>query len=82
MPWANFKMRFTLYLNLAIETGESYTICMWFCFDEKLPKYFKDYARGCDPTHYYHRMPANLARLLDGMRVTVVMQGAKTAEMI
>ncbi len=71
VPWADFKTRFALYLNLVIETGESHTICMRSCNDEKLPKYFKDYARGCNPTHYYHRMPAS-----------VVMQGAKTAEMI
>ncbi len=57
-------------------------ICMQSCFGEKLPKYFKDYARGRDPTHYYHQMPANLAQLLDGTQATVVMQGAKMAEMI
>ncbi len=61
MPFVDFKMRFVLYLNLAIETREPYMICMWSCFDEKLPKYFKDYARGRDPTHHYHQMPANLA---------------------
>ncbi len=52
------------------------------CFDEKLLKYFKDYARGQYPTHYYHRMLANLAGLLDGMQAMVVAESAKTAEMI
>ncbi len=61
VPFADWKMRFMLYLNLAVETVESYMICMRSCFDEKLPKSIKDYARGQDPTHYYHQMPNNLA---------------------
>ncbi len=44
-------------------------------------RHFKDYARGQDPTHYNHQMLANLARLLDGTRIMVMMEGAKTAEM-
>ncbi len=57
-------------------------MCMHSCFDEKLLKSIKDYARGQNPTHYYHRMPAVLAQLLDGSRVMVVMEGAKTAKMV
>ncbi len=71
-----------LYLNLALETGESYSICMHTCFDEKLLKSFKEYTKGHDPAHYYHKMPSALVRLLDGTRATVVLEGAKTAEMI
>ncbi len=71
-----------LYLCLALETGESFVICCCTCFDEELPKSFKSFATGKDPHHYYHKMPGALAKLLDGMRATVVMQGAKTAEMI
>ncbi len=37
---------------------------------------------GKDPRHYYHKMPSALAKLIDGTRAMVVMQGAKTAEMI
>ncbi len=47
-----------------------------------MPKSVKDYARGHDPTHYYHQMPNALAQLLDGSRVMVVMQGVKMVEMI
>ncbi len=57
-------------------------ICIHSCFDGKLPKSLKDYAGGQDPNHYYHHMPNNLMRLLDGTRVTVVMEGAKMAEML
>ncbi len=82
MPFADWKKRFMLYLNLALEMGESFQICMHMCFDENLPKSFKDFAKGKDPAHYYHRMPGALAKLLDGTRAMVVMEGAKTAEMI
>ncbi len=43
---------------------------------------FKDFAKGKYPAHYYHSMPGALAKLLDGTRVMVVMEGAKTAQMI
>ncbi len=61
IPFADWKTQFALYLNLAHETGESYSVCMHSCFDEKMPKSIKDYARGHDPTHYYHQMPNALA---------------------
>ncbi len=61
IPFADWKTRFVLYLNLALKTGESYMMCMRSCFDEKMPKSVKDYARGQDPTHYYHQMPNALA---------------------
>ncbi len=82
VPFADWKTWFMLYLILALEMGESFQICACTCFNEKLPKSFKDYAKGKEPVHYYHRMPSALAKLLDGMRAMVVMEGAKTAEMI
>ncbi len=82
VPFADWKTRFMIYFCLALETGESFMICCCTCFDENLPKSFKDYAMGQNPIHYYHQMPDALAKLLDGMRATVVIQGAKTAEMI
>ncbi len=54
VPFTDWKTRFTLYLNLALETGEPFSICMHTCFDEKLPKSFKEYAKGHNPAHYYH----------------------------
>ncbi len=71
-----------LYLNLALETGESFQICVRTYFNENLPKSFKDFAKGKDPAHYYHRMLGALAKLLDGTRAMVVMEGAKTDKMI
>ncbi len=82
VPFADWKTWFMLYLCLALETGESFVICCRACFDENLPKSFKDYATRKNPVHYDHRMPSVLAKLLDGTRATVVMQGAKTVEMI
>ncbi len=75
-------IRFALYPNLALETGESFSICMCTCFDEKLPKSFKEYTKGHNPAHYYYKMPSALVRLLDGMRAMVVLEGVKTAKMI
>ncbi len=57
-------------------------ICCHTCFDGDMPKSFKDFAMGKDPCHYFHEMPSALAKLLDGTRATVVMQGANLAEMI
>ncbi len=80
--FADWKTQFMIYLNLALKTGESYMICTCTCFDEKLPQSLKEYAKGQDPAHYYHKMLSALVRLLDGMRAMVVLEGAKTAEMI
>ncbi len=82
VPFTDWKTRFMLYLDIALKMGGSFQICVRSCFDEKLPKSFKDYAKGHDPAHYYHKMPNALAKLLDGTRAMVVMEGAKTAEMI
>ncbi len=57
-------------------------ICCRMCFDEELPKSFNSFATRKDPCHYLHKMPSALTKLLDGTRAMVVMQGAKTAEMI
>ncbi len=78
-PFVDWKTQFMLYLCLALETGESFMICCHTCFDGNLPKSFKNFATGKDPRHYYHRMPGALAKLLNGTRAMVVMQGAKTA---
>ncbi len=51
VPFADWKKRFMLYLNLALKMGESFSICACTCFDEKLPKSFKEYAKGNDPAH-------------------------------
>ncbi len=57
MPFVDWKTQFMLYLNLALETGESFMICTHTCFNEKLLKSFKEYAKGKDPVHYYHKIP-------------------------
>ncbi len=71
-----------LFLNIALENGESWTVCCRSTFDGEMPESYKDYARGQDPQHYYLRMPPKLAKLLDGTRATVVVQSAKTFRMI
>ncbi len=71
-----------IYLNLALANGESYTICCRSTFDGDVPRSFKEFVRGQDPRHYYHRMLQALAKLLDGMRATVVVQSAKMLKMI
>ncbi len=54
LPFADWKTRFMLYLNLALANGESFTICCRSTFDGDVLKLFKDFVRGQDPRHYYH----------------------------
>ncbi len=81
-PFADWKTRFMLYLDLALANGESFVICCRSCFDGDWPRSFKHFATGQDPRHYFHEMLQVLAKLLDGTRATVVVQSAKTLEMI
>ncbi|MCP4605157.1 MAG: hypothetical protein GY847_32330, partial [Proteobacteria bacterium] len=82
LPFADFQTEFMLYLNIALENGESWNICCHSTFEGDVPDSYKEYAKGTDPRHYYLRMPTKLAKLLDGTRVTVVVQIAKTLRMI
>ncbi len=79
LPFADFQTEFMLYLNIALENGESFTICCRSTFDGDAPASYKDFVEGRDPRHYYLRMPTKLAKLLDGTRATVVVQSAKTS---
>ncbi len=69
-------------VDIALENGESWNICCRSTFEGDAPDSYKDYAKGTDPRHYYLRMPTKLAKLLDGMRATIVVQSAKTLRMI
>ncbi len=81
MPWADFKLRFGLYLTLGLPDGEAYVLCMRSLFNLKgVLVSFSGFAEGVDRTHYYHRMPIELVRLLDGTRAKLVFQSAKSIE--
>ncbi len=83
MPWADFKSKFGFYLNLALLNGEVYVLCMRSLFKEKgAPASFSKFAEGMDRTHYYHQMPMDLVRLLNGTQVKLVFQSAKSIEML
>ncbi|MCP4606308.1 MAG: hypothetical protein GY847_38325, partial [Proteobacteria bacterium] len=82
LPFADFQTQFMLYLNLALVNGESWNICCHSTFDGEAPESYKKFVKGQYPRHYYHRMPQALAKLLDGMRATVVVQSAKTLRMM
>ncbi|MCP4600187.1 MAG: hypothetical protein GY847_06570, partial [Proteobacteria bacterium] len=82
LPFAGFQTEFMLYLNLAIANGESFNICCRTTFEGSVPMSYKDFVKGQDPRHYYHRMMLKLAKLLDGTRATVVVQSAKTLRMM
>ncbi len=82
LPFADFQTEFMLCLNLAIPNGESFNICCRMTFEGSAPTSYKDFVKGQDPRHYYHRMPMALAKLLDGTRAMVVVQNAKTLRMM
>ncbi len=81
-PFVDHKTKFMLFLELAAPNGESWVVGVRRTFIEKVLRSYKEYATGTDQQHYYHKMPDALAKLLDGTRATVVIQSAKTAEMM
>ncbi len=83
MPWADFKSKFSFYLSLALPDGEVYVLCMRSLFKGKgAPASFSKFAEGMNRSHYYHEMPRELAKLLDGTQVKLVFQSAKSIEML
>ncbi len=67
MLWADFKLKFGLYLTLALPNGEVFILCMRSLFKGKgEPVSFQKFAEATDRTHYLHRMPDQLVKLLDG----------------
>ncbi len=67
MPWADFKLKFGFYPTLGLPNGEAYVLCMRSLFKERgAPASFLRFAEGMDRTHYYHQIPKDLVRLLNG----------------
>ncbi len=67
MPWAVFKSKFGLYLTIALANGEIYCLCMHSLFKERgAPVSFTLFTKGMDRVHYYHQMPMDMVRLLNG----------------
>ncbi len=83
MPWLDFKSEIGFYLILGLANGEIFVICMRSAFKgQGLPLSFSKYAEGADRTHYFHRMPDELAKLLDGTRFTLVFESARSMRML